>query len=215
MNNKSLHCVNWNKPGQHLIQIASLQGSEACRTKSVMVMGTCSVFKLIIWQMQKHSEDCEIHLTHDSGAWVFQTFIKFNDCLRILYPVFYNVYQSLCLFSEKTRWDKIYFIILQRKFVLGSKLLHHTTLMTSVLQCRCVRRFFWSSFGLFKETIFVTHTNLSPLSVNSFTQGQDWMLTCICTLYYIPLDQKLMEQKCPWKLKDASEIAKINLAKLE
>lgn len=55
--------------------------------------------------------------------------------------------------------------------------------------------------------LFLWHTYLSHLSVNSFTHGWGCMPTCICTLYYVEPDQKLMEQKCPWKLKDAYEFA--------
>lgn len=47
----------------------------------------------------------------------------------------------------------------------------------------------------------ICDTFLSHLSANLFIQGWDHMLTCICTRHYVQADQKLMEQKCPWKLK--------------
>lgn len=61
---------------------------------------------------------------------------------------------------------------------------------------------------LTKKKTFVTHTH-TLISKLNYTQV--WECKFTRTLYYLQPDQTLMEQKCPWKLKDACENANAEL----
>lgn len=85
---------------------------------------------------------------------------------------------------------------------------------TQPVECRSLElviQIFWWYFPQICESlrhrICDTNTFLSHLSVNSFIHDWGRTLTCIDTLHYVQPDPKLMGQKCPWKLKDACEIA--------